>query len=70
MFAGGVVPSLVFGVAVGNLLQGVPFRMDQDLRIVYEGSGLFELLNPFGLLCGLVSLAMLVSHGAAYLSLK
>lgn len=70
LFAGGVVPSLVFGVAVGNLLQGVPFRMDQDLRIVYEGSGLFELLNPFGLLCGLVSLAMLVSHGAAYLSLK
>lgn len=68
--AGGVVPSLVFGVAVGNLLLGVPFRIDGEMRIVYEGSGLFELLNPFGLLCGLVSLAMLVSHGAAYLALK
>ena len=70
LFVGGVVPSLVFGVAFGNLLQGVPFRIDSDLRIFYEGSGLFELLNPFGLLCGLVSLSMLVSHGATYLALK
>jgi cytochrome bd ubiquinol oxidase subunit II len=68
LFAGGVVPSLVFGVAVGNLLQGAPFRIDSDLRIFYEGSGLFELLNPFGLLCGLVSVAMLVTHGAIYLA--
>jgi cytochrome bd ubiquinol oxidase subunit II len=68
--AGGVVPSLVFGVAVGNLLLGVPFRIDDNLRIVYEGSGLFELLNPFGLLCGLVSAAMLTTHGAIYLTVK
>jgi cytochrome d ubiquinol oxidase subunit II len=40
------------------------------MRMFYEGTGLFELLNPFGLLCGLVSLAMLVSHGATYLVLK
>jgi len=70
LFAGGLVPSVVFGVAFGNLLQGVPFRIDSDLRIFYEGSGLFELLNPFGLLCGLVSAAMLVTHGAIYLVLK
>jgi cytochrome bd ubiquinol oxidase subunit II len=70
LFAGGLVPSLVFGVAFGNLLQGVPFRIDSDLRIFYEGSGLFELLNPFGLLCGLVSAAMLATHGAVYLTLK
>jgi cytochrome d ubiquinol oxidase subunit II len=70
LFAGGLVPSLVFGVAFGNLLQGVPFRIDADLRIFYEGSGLFELLNPFGLLCGLVSVAMLATHGAVYLALK
>jgi cytochrome bd ubiquinol oxidase subunit II len=68
--AGGVVPSVVFGVAIGNLLQGVPFRVDDNLRIVYEGSGLFELLNPFGLLCGLVSGAMLSTHGAIYLTVK
>jgi cytochrome bd ubiquinol oxidase subunit II len=70
LFVGGVVPSIVFGVAVGNLLQGVPFRIDADLRVLYEGSGLFELLNPFGLLCGLVSAAMLTAHGAIYLTVK
>ena len=70
LFAGGLVPSVVFGVAFGNLLQGVPFRIDSDLRIDYQGSGLFELLNPFGLLCGLVSAAMLAGHGAIYLTLK
>jgi cytochrome bd ubiquinol oxidase subunit II len=68
--AGGVVPSLVFGVAVGNLLLGVPFRVDDNLRFVYEGTGLFELLNPFGLLSGLVSAAMLTTHGAIYLTVK
>lgn len=67
---GGLVPSLVFGVAFGNLLQGVPFTIDADMRIFYDGSGLFELLNPFGLLAGLVSLFMLVSHGSAYLAVK
>lgn len=70
LFAGGLVPSVVFGVAFGNLLQGVPFRIDSDLRIFYQGSGLWELLNPFGLLCGLVSAAMLATHGAAYLAAK
>ena len=70
LFAGGLVPALVFGVAFGNLLQGVPFRIDSDLRVLYEGGGLFELLNPFGLLCGLVSLAMLSTHGAVYLTVK
>ncbi len=70
LFAGGLVPSLVFGVAFGNLLQGVPFRIDSDMRILYEGGGLLELLNPFGLLCGLVSVGMLTTHGAVYLTVK
>ncbi len=69
LFAGGLVPSLVFGVAMGNLLEGVPFGFDSELRAHYE-FGLFDLLNPFALLCGLVSVAMLATHGARYLALK
>lgn len=69
LFIGGFVPALIFGVAVGNVLQGVPFRFADDMRIFYEGS-FFGLLNPYALLCGLLSVAMLVMHGAAWLILK
>ncbi|QND54584.1 cytochrome d ubiquinol oxidase subunit II (plasmid) [Phyllobacterium sp. 628] len=69
LFVGGFVPSLIFGVALGNVLQGVPFRFNGDLRIFYEGS-FFGLLNPFALLCGLLSVSMLVMHGSAWLQLK
>ncbi|KQO98041.1 cytochrome d ubiquinol oxidase subunit 2 [Methylobacterium sp. Leaf92] len=69
LFVGGAVPALIFGVAVGNVLQGVPFHFTGDLRPIYGGS-LLGLLNPLALLCGLVSLAMLVAHGAAWLAFK
>jgi cytochrome bd ubiquinol oxidase subunit II len=69
LFVGGFVPALVFGVAFGNLLQGVPFAYDNDLRVIYHGS-FWELLNPFALICGLVSLTMLTAHGAAFVKLK
>lgn len=69
LFVGGAVPALIFGVAMGNVLQGVPFHFDQDLRVFYEGS-FFGLLNPFALLAGVVSLMMLITHGAAWLNLK
>ncbi len=69
LFAGGSVPAFVFGVAFGNLLQGMPFQFDPDMRISYGGS-FFALLNPFALLCGFVSLSMLVMHGAAFLRVK
>lgn len=69
LFIGGFAPSLIFGVAVGNVLQGAPFRIEEDMQIFYDGS-FFGLLNPFALLCGLVSVAMLVMHGAAWLQLK
>jgi cytochrome d ubiquinol oxidase subunit II len=68
-FVSGLVPALIFGVAFGNLLQGVPFHFDQALRATYEG-GLLGLLNPFALLCGIVSVAMLTMQGAAWLSVK
>lgn len=69
LFIGGLVPTLVFGVAMGNLLEGVPFSFDSELRATYT-FGLFDLLNPFALLCGIVSIAMLLTHGAVYLSVK
>lgn len=69
LFIGGAVPALIFGVAVGNTLQGVPFHFTTDLRPIYEGN-LFGLLNPLALYCGLVSLSMLVMHGAAWLAFK
>lgn len=70
LFIGGLVPALVMGVAVGNVLQGVPFHLTDDLRIFYDGTTLFELLNPYGLLAGLLSVSMLAMHGAGWLTLK
>jgi cytochrome d ubiquinol oxidase subunit II len=69
LFVGGLVPALVFGVAVGNVLTGAPFRLNSDLRIFYDGS-VFALFSPFALLAGLLSVAMLVLHGAAWLAIK
>ncbi|WP_219116784.1 cytochrome d ubiquinol oxidase subunit II [Janthinobacterium sp. UMAB-56] len=69
LFVGGFVPALICGVAIGNVLQGVPFRFSSDMHIFYDGS-FFALLNPFALLCGLVSVAMLVMHGATWLQVK
>jgi len=69
LFIGGAVPALVFGIAFGNLLQGVPFHLDDLLRSYYTGS-FFALLNPFALLAGLVSLGMLTMHGAIWLQVR
>jgi cytochrome d ubiquinol oxidase subunit II len=69
LFVGGAVPPIIFGVAFGNLFLGVPFQFDNTLRVTYTG-GFFDLLTPFPLLCGLVSLAMLVTQGAHYLMLR
>lgn len=69
LFVGGFVPSLVFGIAIGNVIQGVPFHFDTDLRSFYTGS-FFELLNPFALMTGILSVLMLSMQGAFYLNLK
>jgi cytochrome d ubiquinol oxidase subunit II len=69
LFVGGAVPALLFGVAFGNLFLGIPFHMDELARPTYTG-GFFNLLHPFALLVGVVSLAMIVMHGAAYAALK
>jgi cytochrome bd ubiquinol oxidase subunit II len=67
LFVGGAVPPLIFGVAFGNLLQGVPFGFDENLVSTYTGS-FWQLLNPFALLSGVLSSAMLTAHGAVYLA--
>ncbi len=67
LFIGGTVPPLVFGVAFGNLFLGVPFSFDARLVSSYQGS-FWALLNPFALLCGVVSSAMITFHGAVYLA--
>ncbi|WP_303902241.1 cytochrome d ubiquinol oxidase subunit II [Thiohalomonas denitrificans] len=69
LFVGGAVPALLFGVAFGNLILGVPFEYDTFLRPTYTGS-FFGLLRPFALLAGVVSLSMLIMHGATWLQLR
>lgn len=62
---GSILPSILYGVAIGNILQGLELNAIGD----YTG-GFFALLNPFALFCGLVGLAMFAYHGALYLSMK
>lgn len=73
LVAGSFIPSLVFGVAFGNLLLGVPFHLDEFMRVYYQGSlfgALLPLLNPFALLTGLISAAMLALQGGIWLQLR
>ncbi|WP_428773113.1 cytochrome d ubiquinol oxidase subunit II [Vibrio sp.] len=65
----GFVPPVIFGVAFGNLLQGVPFQLNEFLMPSYHGS-FFGLLNPFALLCGVVSLSMILLQGSTWLQMK
>ena len=67
LFAGSAVPALVFGVAFGNLFQGVPFYFDDSMRSFYTGS-FWALLNPMALLFGVVSLSLLTLQGATFLA--
>jgi len=69
LFVGSMVPPLVFGVAFGNLLQGVPFSFDSLMRVTYTGS-FFALFTPFTLLTGVVSVAMVLMHGSTWLVMR
>jgi cytochrome d ubiquinol oxidase subunit II len=69
LFVGGAVPSLVFGVAIGNVITGVPFHFEDSMMPVYTGS-FWGLFTPFSLVCGVASLSMLLFHGANYLQLR
>jgi cytochrome d ubiquinol oxidase subunit II len=62
---GSAVPALLWGVAFANIVRGVPIDADGE----YTG-GLFDLLNPYALLGGLVTLTLFLTHGAVFLALK
>jgi cytochrome d ubiquinol oxidase subunit II len=66
LFISGFVPMLVFGAAIGNMLQGVPFRFEWNLASVYTGS-FIALFNPFAILCGALSVAMSIFMGGSML---
>lgn len=63
LFVSGAIPMIVFGAAIGNLFHGVPFHFEWNLASIYSGSFL-ALLNPFAVMCGLLSLALSVMMGA------
>jgi cytochrome d ubiquinol oxidase subunit II len=65
IFVGSAIPALLWGVALGNLLKGVPI----DQTKTFTG-GFFDLLNPYTLIAGLVTLTVFVTHGAVFLNLK
>lgn len=67
LFVSGLVPMVVFGAAIGNVLQGVPFHFDWHLTSFYTGSFLW-LFNPFAILCGLMSVALAVYMGGSCLA--
>lgn len=69
LFISGLVPSFVFGVAVGNVLQGVPFAFDEFMMINNQIT-FFGLFSPFTLICGFLSLTILTVHGATFLAIK
>jgi len=66
LFIGGTLPPILLGVLIGNLLIGLPFHLDQDLRPMYDGS-FWGLLNPFALLCGVIGVLLTTFHGALFL---
>ena len=65
----GFFPPILFGVAFGNLMQGLPFSLNSLLMVEYHGS-FVDLLNPFALLCGFVGLLMALLQGSVWLMMK
>lgn len=65
----GFAAALLFGVAVGNVIQGVPFHFDESMRSFYTGT-LWQLLNPFALLSGVLSVMIIAMQGGFYVAMK
>ncbi len=69
IFFGSAVPAFLWGVAFANIVRGVPLERSSSGSIEYVG-GFFNLLNPYALLGGVVTLAVFLTHGAHFLALK
>jgi len=62
---GSLLPAILYGAAVGNVLRGLPVNADGSLQVAF-----LSLLNPYALLVGVLTLALFVMHGAAYMAVK
>ncbi|MFP3014673.1 MAG: cytochrome d ubiquinol oxidase subunit II [Arsenophonus sp.] len=69
IFIGSFIPPLMIGIIFGNLLLGVPFVVNDQLYLNYNGS-FFGLLNPYGFLSGIISIMMIITQGATYLQMR
>jgi cytochrome d ubiquinol oxidase subunit II len=69
IFISGIVPALIFGIALGNTLCGVSFDFDEFV-VMKNQITFFDLFSPFSLLCGALSVLMMITHGACYLAIK
>lgn len=69
IFIGSFVPPVIIGTIFGNLLQGVPFAVNEQLYLNYTGS-FFDLLNPYGLLIGIITIMIMITQGATYLQMR
>lgn len=67
---GSALPALLWGVAFANIIQGVPLVFDSETKATIFVGNLFSLLNPYGLLGGLVTLTLFWTHGLIFLTLK
>lgn len=64
-FLGSLLPSLLYGVALGNVIQGVPLRANMDFA-----GNFFTLLRPFPLVIGLFGLVAILLQGSTYAAMK
>lgn len=69
LFLSGFIPLFIFGLTLGNLLKGIAFHLDSDMRIIYYGD-FWGWLNPFALLIAITTLGLFTLYGAVYVQLK
>ena len=69
-FVSGFLPALLSGVAIGNVIQGISYEFDTSTFSVVVYTTFFDLLNPYAILIGLISITMLFMHGSIYVCIK